>query len=232
MRKKIAALMTASLLGAGLVVGAGAPSAAEAASVEPTPAQEADLRNLFTRFSVPMSQQDSLIESASEGTPWDVYDATEAPATEETAVIDGVRYTIRRYADGSFTASGMEIPTVPTSVQPQGISQCSYSTGSGYSNATGCQIDGVWGSVILGPTNVNYTLVQGGPDRITKSGIGFQRCVWPTSCSTPTLVYSSLTEGTFLAQIMWQGDVTASWGSWNAWVRLFVGNDTAYTTTS
>jgi len=112
------------------------------------------------------------------------------------------------------------------------ISQCHYTTGSGYSNATGCQVDGIWGTVLIGAVGVSYTLVQGGTDRFTSTGYGFQKCYAPTGCSSPTLVASQTVETSTAAYGRWQADVSAAWGTWNVWVQLNVGGDSAWETNS
>jgi hypothetical protein len=193
-----------------------------------------NLRDILAKYEVPAEQQESLIELAKSGEPWDVYDASAVPVSVETdTVISGFNYTIKRYADGSVAATGMEIPVAANGVGSMAISQCTYATGSGYHNATGCQIDGVWGSVLIGAINVSWTLVQGGPDRITNWGYGYQKCFAPTGCSSPTRVMSQAVEGGGLyAHARWQADVSAAWGTWNVWVQLNVGKDSAWQSNS
>ena len=200
-----------------------------------TPAfDEVKLRELLDKFDVPAAEQDSLIEVARDGDVWDVLIPGSIPVTtgEETE-IDGFDDTISRFADGSVAASGVEIPHI-ADPNARGINSCSYTTGTGYLSATGCQIDGVWGTVVLGATAVNYTRNNGAAfDQITRNGSPFQRCLWPTTCSSPTLVASKAFENAAgPAHVRWQGDVSSSAGSWNAWVRLNVGGDSATTVTS
>jgi hypothetical protein len=185
------------------------------------------------KFGVPIEQRAGLLAAAAAQQPWDVYLPDAEPSTVEHDVeIDGFSYTIERYADGSISATGLEIPKDNAEVGAQEISQCSYSTGSGYHNATNCQLDGIWGTVLIGASGVSYTLVQGASDRITDTGYGYQKCNFPTFCSSPALVMSQLTEGPGSAYARWQSDVSAAWGTWNIWLQLNVGGDSAWQTNS
>lgn len=228
--------MTAFISAAGLMFGPVAGASADEAPVVPlSQTEEQQIRDLLTKYDVPAADQDVLVEKTLDGVLWDVNSSGTVPSSTEKAVIDGFNYTIERFADGSVSATGLEIPVEAPSARAQVLSivGCTYTTGSGYSNASGCQVDGVWGPVIIGATDVAYTLVQGGPDQITNAGVPFQQCLPPVACSTPALVVSELTEGMSPANIRWQSDVTSTMGgSWNNWVDLSVGNDSATEVTS
>lgn len=236
--------LTAAMLGVlGLsTLGFAAPAQAETVSTvsnQPTGEQIKELRDIMSRFSTPVSQQDALIQKAIDGIPWDVYDENNDPVTvEQDQVIDGFNYTIERYADGSVAAHGFEIPEqVPASngqaVQPLALGNCTTAVGSGWRSATGCQVDGWWGSVRAGAANMGYVLVNGAYDYISNPGYGFQSCSWPTSCSTPTLVENyPYEDGLGPGYVKWQADVSAPNGSWNVWVKLHVGGDSAWDSTS
>jgi hypothetical protein len=150
--------------------------------------------------------------------------------------IDGLSYSVSRFADGSFSAFGVETPvgeaSTPSASDAPAITQCRYTTGSDYQSVTGCQIDGVWGTVVVGAIDVGYTLVNGGLDRMTDYGYGYQQCLIPTTCSSPSLVLSQDVEGSTAAHGRWQADVSAPWGSWNVWVQLNVGGDSAWQSNS
>jgi hypothetical protein len=224
--KTVAALSVA----AGLImtlVGAPAVSMAAPSGVSASPVDIDAMEELFEKFGVPEAQQHVLLQEAQSGIPWDVYES--GPSVREAWNADGFTYTVDRFADGSFRAVGIEDPQ-PAS--PGAVTQCSISTGSGYSNADNCQIDGVWGSVLLGAVNVDYTIVDGLPDRITDTGYGYQKCYAPTTCSSPGLVESDDVEDDGPAFARWQSDVTAAWGSWNVWFQLNVGGDRAYQSNS
>ncbi|WP_440709415.1 hypothetical protein [Herbiconiux sp. YIM B11900] len=194
--------------------------------------------DLLTKFGVPPHQQMALLEVAASGAPWDVYREGAVPSLVERASIDGVEYQIRRFPDGSFSAVGVETPiesrgTAPSSAESDpAITQCTYTTGSGHQSVTGCQIDGVWGTIVVGAIGVGYTLVDGGLDRMTDYGYGYQQCLIPTSCSSPSLVMSQDIEGSTAAHGRWQADVSAPWGSWNVWIQLNVGDDSAWQSNS
>lgn len=229
----LSAIVAATAL---LVVPSGVAAATElpgAQSTQLSAAEVEDLRALFDKFEIPEHQQDGLIEVAEAGQPWDVYEPGAEPVeVEHDRVISGYTYTIERYADGSVAATGLEVPQPAGLIGPMAISQCRWSTGSGYSNATGCQLDGIWGSVLIGAANVSWTHVQGGLDRITSFGYGYQKCFAPTGCSSPVLVMSKTVEGSGNAYARWQSDVSAAWGTWNVWIQLNVGGDRAWQTNS
>lgn len=232
--RSIAGALCAILAMAGVLF-AGAAADASEASVPPSEVELADVRALLERFDVPESDQENLLQAVAQGELWDVYRG-EAPVSTEQQTIDGIDYTIDRFADGSFRAIGFEIPEVvqqdrPSGPSPRAITGCRVTSGSGYSNATGCQIDGVWGTILLGATNVSYTIAQGNPDRITSTGYGFQKCI-VVSCSSPTLVVFEPVEGSGPAYARWQSDISASYASWNVSFQLNVGGDSAWQTNS
>jgi hypothetical protein len=118
-------------------------------------------------------------------------------------------------------------------VQPFALGHCRVVSGSGYSSATGCQVDGWWGSVRAGAANMGYTLVNGAYDYISNAGYGFQSCAWPTTCSSPILVENyPYEDGRGPGYVKWQADVSSSTGSWNVWVKLHVGGNSAWDSTS
>jgi hypothetical protein len=200
-----------------------------------TDANIQDIKDLLSKFLVPEAQQTELIEKTKKGINWDVYDSTKSPVTVEyDQVISGMNYTIKRYADGSLAAQGLEVAEVvdPKAPVPMSIFNCTVTTGSGYAAYRGCQVDGVWGTVFLGACAMNFTIVNGGFDSIGDGGAGFQKCIAPTSCSTPSRVLYSGQEGVGPAYSRWQGDVSAPWASWNAWVQLNVGGNSYWQTNS
>lgn len=241
-------LLTAVLGGAFALstLGMAAPAQATAAQVAEqkvstlTDANVQDIKDLLSKFLVPEEQQKELIKKAKKGAKWDVYDSAKSPTTvEHDQVIGGMNYTIKRYADGSLAAQGVEVPQVldsnvldPNQPVPMSISRCTVTTGSGYAAYRGCQIDGVWGTVLVGAYALNFTIVNGGFDSIGSGGAGFQKCIAPTSCSTPTRVLHSAQEGVLAAYSRWQGDVSAPWASWNVWVQLNVGGNSYWQTNS
>lgn len=231
------------IIGIGML-GVAVPAQAEPAPVtvteQGTPSQINDLQNLLTRFSVPADQQASLIQKANDGVPWDVYLEGKTPVSvDEKQIIDGFDYTIKRYADGSVAASGIEIPVEVAAqdengMQTFGLQYCKITGGSGYSVATGCQISGMFGSAIIGVSNMSYTIVNGGYDTIGNVGNGFQSCLWPVLCTTPLLVGNfGYEDSQGPGWVKWQSDMTTSGvHSWNAWVQLNVGNNSAWQTNS
>lgn len=221
-------------------VSSAAPSSPKAEVNQPTALEIADLTALLSKFSVPAEQQATLIQKAKNGQAWDVYDKAKSPVTTENdVVIANFSYTINRFADGSVSAVGLETsklaaPSAGNSPVLRALRFCTSTGGTGYRSYENCQIDGVWGSVRVGAAGIDYTILQGGRDSITYAGYGFQTCIWPTNCSTPNLVISEMTElgPSTPAAIRWQSDISATWGSWNAWVQLNVGSDSAWQTNS
>lgn len=239
--KKLTGFALAGLISVGML-GVAAPAEATpgttGTSSNPSSSELNEVRDVFSKFSIPVQQQDDLIQKALNGVAWDVYNPANEPVTvEDDQVIGNMNYTIKRYADGSVAASGMEIPvevsaSLPNVVQPFALSQCKVASGSGYRVFTGCQIDGWWGNVRVGAANISYSLINGAYDSISNPGYGFQSCLWPLNCTSPVLVLNSPYEtGQGPAYIKWQSDVSGA-GSWNVWVRLTVGGDAAWDSTS
>lgn len=228
---KFPAVMAAALL-VGLVSFSGSPAVATTAEVDPND----EVRTHLSTFGVPAGQVQSLVAALEQGEPWDVYETGLRPVKRDRMIINGMDYRISRFADGSFSAQGIEIPAVATNglIQPFGIQACVVTGGSGFKNYDNCQIEGVWGAVIAGATGVDFTIVQGGYDRIRYAGVPFQKCMIGTSCSSPSLVASRMTEtASNRAFVRWQGDASTIWGmSWNYWVELRVGQNTYSTVTS
>lgn len=63
------------------------------------------------RYDVPDVQQKGLLEKYANGERWDSFDRTAEPVSVEYSMIDGVDYTINRFADGSVHARGLENPS-------------------------------------------------------------------------------------------------------------------------
>jgi hypothetical protein len=223
------------LLGATALVATVLFGAPASAAVPLSDEEEQAIRAVLVRWDVPAEQQDALLAKVVAGEPWDVY-GEGVPVSTESRVVDGCEYSIERFADGSVAAVGVEIPEeVPAGVaSPMSIVGCTTSTGSGYAARTGCQVDAWIGTVFIAALNVGYTHVQGGYDYITSTGYGAQNCIYPTSCTSPVRVaYKQHENASGNAYARWQSDVTGGvLGSWNVWVQLNVGGDTAWSTNS
>ncbi|PWJ62000.1 hypothetical protein B0H03_11323 [Rathayibacter iranicus NCPPB 2253 = VKM Ac-1602] len=111
------------------------------------------------------------------------------------------------------------------------IDGCRAQTGSGYFNS--CSITASWsGGVVQLGFVASYSLIQGGYDQIIGTGMTWQRCAG-VQCTSPTFTVKKWSEGSSgPAVIRGQSDVSAPWGSWNAWVALNVGRDHGYATSS
>lgn len=226
----MAAVTTAAVLGIS-VIGSAPANAAGSISAQ----EEQQIVTILNKFDVPASQQTSLIQKVEDNDPWDVYTPGAQPITTDQEVIDGFNYTVKRYADGSTSAVGMQVPTEVSAggMHPMDVTQCTSHTGSGYANFSGCQVDGWWGTVFVGAINVSFTLVNGGYDYFSATGYGFQQCAAPTNCTSPTRVLYKQSENAYgKAYARWQSDVSSPFGSWNVWVQLNVGGNTYTETTS
>ncbi|TVU58352.1 hypothetical protein FQP90_21400 [Paenarthrobacter nitroguajacolicus] len=214
---------------------AAAPTVGEQKSAKLSDTNVQEIKDLLSRFQVPAGQQKELIKKVRHGTPWDVYDSNKVPvAVEHDQVIGDMNYTIKRYADGSVAAQGVERPVTvdPSAPNPMSIFNCSVTTGSGYAAYRNCQVDGVWGTVLLGAYGMDFTIINGALDTISDRGAGFQKCIFPTGCSTPTRVFYQAQEGPGAAHSRWQSDVTHGFTTWNVWVQLNVANNTYWQTNS
>lgn len=195
----------------------------------------AEVRAGYSALGMSQSTIDALIGKLEAGQPVDALIPDAEPVSESTFVQvgdapyaeEGSTVSVRWYADGSPAVTAIEeaVRVGAGGIVPFSVQGCSVSSGSGYSNYTGCTVSAWWGTV-QSAFRADFTLVQGGYDRINNAYNGWQQCAYPTTCSAP---YESqrkaIENASGPATSRWQQTVTASWGSWEVWIQLRVGGD-------
>jgi hypothetical protein len=122
------------------------------------------VRDFLVAYDVPETQQDQLIDKILAGEVTDADSETATPLTVEVASGE----TVSRFADGSVRVESIEHPVEVTGPAGRGIGGCTIKSGSGYRNASGCKIDYVT-PIFNFHFYADFTLVQGGPDSITRA---------------------------------------------------------------
>lgn len=194
-----------------------------------------EVRDGYVALGMPEPTIDALIAKLDAGQPIDALLPSAEPVSESTFIQvgdapyaeDGATVFVRWYTDGSPAVSAVEEAVeVPSgAIIPFSVQGCSVSSGSGYSNYTGCTVSAWWGTV-QSAFRANFTLVQGGYDQITNAYNGWQQCAYPTTCSAPYESQRKSNENASgPATSRWQQTVTAPWGSWEVWIQLRVGGD-------
>lgn len=224
-----------------LCVGAIAPTSAAASAEE----QWDEMRAGYASLGTPEGTVDALVEKLNSGQPVDAF-LGGAPVSTYTftqigdgpLASDGEEVTVSTFPDGSANTVAVDAATVldlpAGEITPMAESGgCRVQTGSGYSNFNSCSITASWsGGVVQLGFVASYSLIQGGYDQIIGTGMTWQRC-GGVQCTSPTFTVKKLSEGTSgPAVLRGQSDVSAPWGSWNAWVALNVGRDHGYATSS
>lgn len=218
-----------------LTFGANAPASA-AEPADPL----AHVKAGYTQLGLSSTEADALLDKLASGKPLDSMTEGASPVRIDEYVQvgdapyanDGDHVTVTWFADGSPAVTATETPVeVGGDATARSIQGCTYSSGSGYSSATGCTISGWWGTVQIAFL-ADYTLVQGGNDYISDTYNGWQQCVYPTSCSRPAEVQSNYSEGSSAAFSRWASTVTSPVASWEVWMQLNVGSDSANSTSS
>lgn len=150
--------------------------------------------------------------------------------------IDGVSAltTVSVYADGSISTTDFQRPTQSGGssgggVSPMGITNCGVQSGSGYANFSNCAVGG--GNYLHYISfKANYTIVNGGYDRITSTWSPSRQCTVGT-CSVPAkqsnakMIENSQGE----AHVTYYMDYTVvgGWGSKTVGLTLTVGANKA-----
>jgi len=195
----------------------------------------AEVRTGYAMLGMADVTIDALVAKLDAGQPVDALRPDAEPVGESAFVQvgdapyakDGATVSVRWYADGSPAVSAVEKASeVPNgAIFPLSVQGCRVSSGSGYSNYNGCTVSAWWGTV-QSAFRADFTLVQGGFDRINATYNGWQQCGVPTTCSAPYESQRKSVESTSgPATSRWQQTVTAPWGSWEVWIQLRVGGD-------
>lgn len=212
-----------------LAIGAVAGLIAAGAAIAPAHASDDwdNLRSYWSRFGVAEATQERLIDGLNRGAfPDSFTDA--APVNEKTLKTETSVLTIRTFADGSISTTGINASPASTSrgVTPLSVSGCTVSSGSGYRTFTNCKVEGTNGNVSVW-FYANYTLVQGAADYISWYGSAAASSV-PGSTSKPFWSVVRLNE---LAGTRAQVSATTTWsygvGSQTYTTSLGVGGDSA-----
>jgi hypothetical protein len=178
-----------------------------------------------------ISQQ--LIDTLESGAPLESMKPGSAPVSTESFIQDGDTVTVKWYADGSPAVTAVQTPVEqPDGITPRSIQGCTYSGNPTTSYANGCTISGWWGTVQIGFL-ADYTLNSGATkDAIRSTYNGWQQCVYPTTCDRPSEIQARYQEGSSAAFSRWGSTVTSPVSSWEVWMQLNVGGDSAWSTSS
>ncbi|MFJ4210484.1 hypothetical protein ACIPY2_18685 [Paenarthrobacter sp. NPDC089675] len=164
----------------------------------------------------------------------------------ETRVEADANITISRYADGSFQAAtvskatqvvdlgdmSLEAAKARASVSTRGTMMgCTAYNGSGYSVNRNCSISNSWGVTAIAFV-ANFSILNGTYDTIDGVGATTQNCSGYT-CSRPEYVVQKFSEdGYGAAVVSAQSTVSGAGRSYEIWVALNVGGDSAWVSNS
>lgn len=151
------------------------------------------------RFAVPAAAQTTLLAKIDAGETWDSMTPGSLSVSQDERVIDGMRYTVDRYDDGSFGASALEAPSTA-----RGIAGCSQSTSGTKRTLTNCTVSYTTG-VITMSFKANYTYSYASSSSVSVSAGSI------TSAHTPTIL--ALVPGSVGAPTVKTTKGTASSGS-------------------
>lgn len=219
-----------SVATAAATLGLLAPFASAEESVSISRGEEAASRAFMTEFGVPANTQEELLAALKEGDMGLANSPDARPVSVETEARDGSTFEISTYADGSIAVIEREIPVVvkPGTVTPYAVTGCSVSSGSGYSNYTGCKIH-YRTHVFSYGFYANFTLVQGlYNDQITRAygqfqeyAVGHTRDSW----SLRVLKATETSSGPAHAELAIVYTVSPGIGQVTKGVRLKVGGN-------
>lgn len=128
-------------VGGTLIFGAVSPASANTTL---DPAAQSFMTQQFQKYNVPQSQWAGLFEKEATNVAFDSATGV-APTSTEKFRVGITDYTLKRFADGSFSASSLERPTIPTAraaggVTPLAITGCSYYYGTGVASYSNCKV--------------------------------------------------------------------------------------------
>lgn len=109
------------------------------------------------------------------------------------------------------------------------ISNCTFSSGSGYAVYSNCLVGGNKDGKLSMWFYASYTIVQGGYDSISQTSNPGKSCVWPYSCSTVPWRSSFVSkEASYTkAGATYTMPYDHIWGDGTAYMNLQVGANTA-----
>lgn len=219
------------IAGAMLLITAGTPAFAADATKPTAASNEADLiaeiDQELRKFAVPADKRPELIEDYLAGRPWDSMSEGVEPVAVEQRHIDGFAYTVRTYPDGSFHASGVEVPreadSQPGNV-PAAITGCSFYSSGGTSYFSNCTVRQTVG-VITGDFRADYRMNSGANTAsITYAGAPGVYIVGGSASGTQiVMVRQSYAPGIpARAELRFTGTLPGEWAGVSLWLQLHV----------
>lgn len=134
-----------------------------ALAVEPAQisTDEARVRSIWTRYSVPAPTQDQLMTRLKQGQQTDA-DSGASPTTTEHSDEGAMSVTVQRFNDGSISVSRTTNPKARTSgITANSVSQCKGSSGGDYVKYyNGCLAE-QWTASVSWAMRFNYRVVYG-----------------------------------------------------------------------
>lgn len=149
----------------------------------------AQARIEWDKFGVPRYQQDKIVKRLGRGILPDAFTGEKDPVSFEERYVDGLEYSVTRYPDGSYVASGMsDVPLGGVSAEDGGIRPLAHGIGActskyssiDYTIARGCRVYATWFSIGKLEFQVDYSQETFGEGRI----LAYNRPV--TACSIVT----------------------------------------------
>lgn len=204
------------------VLMAGVFAAVPAQAAEPAGYQE--VRSFWDQYGVDSDTQSKLLDKLEAGQAWDNVAGTAVSSRVTSSRTADT--TIKTFKDGSITVTTQEkaAPSKGGATIQADKQGCTYSSGSGYSRASGCSITNNWGNV-QGGFKVSYTLVNGGRDYISSAGSPTTRCV-VGDCNSYNVTRKANEDATGKANAHFTWHYSNPLGSWDYRISIYVGGDT------
>lgn len=227
-------LLSAALLAALMALPGTASATAQTAAVpdqvEITPSGEQEMRDFWSRYSVPPATQEMLIKRLESGGQIDSTRTDTEPVATENIDAEGQRQTVERFPDGSVSVTSISRPTSGGGVGASTVNNCrSSQSGSGYVNWYDCHASSQNGVVTLG-FYISYTLTPR-YDQIIEVNSSYRHCSVGT-CDTPKLAIRKKSEsstGSAWANITTIHTNINGNGSTKYEMRALVGGNNAWT---
>ncbi|MBS3180020.1 MULTISPECIES: hypothetical protein [unclassified Pseudoclavibacter] len=151
----------AGMLGATPAMAAPSPDYATVAASQLSQEDEAAIREHLELYGVTGADADSVVAKAATGETLDA-DTGVAPVSTDNVQVEGLDYTVDRFADGSFIALNIAPPASDADANSraalgQGISGCDELTSVGTQPFVNCKVS-YSGSLFSADFNANFTL--------------------------------------------------------------------------
>lgn len=223
-----------------LLLGLSAPAQA-APSTDNSSDDRQRILEFFRQYDVPSQRWQPLIKKLQAGERWDSLAGVSPTNVEVKETADSTE-RISRFPDGSVMITTIERPDqvivgkapAEDAITPMAaLRGCTAYTGSGYAVYRGCAVENQWGNVYVG-FNANYQIINGTYDRIDSVHNQTATCWgWGWSCLAPTfdpVKYSE--DGWGAARARLHAWVNSPLSSYDVWVQLNVGGNTAWASNS